>query len=43
VARHVRETLDQLKQRFPDDVAYDVFWDSTVFVTTPLPRLSAAW
>ena len=34
VARHVRETLDQLKQRFPDDVAYRVFWDSTVFVTS---------
>src|SRR5207302_5350958 len=34
VARHVRETLDQLKQRFPDDVAYDVFFDTTVFVTS---------
>src|SRR5207248_3748086 len=33
VARHVRDTLDQLKQRFPDDVAYDVFFDTTVFVT----------
>jgi hydrophobic/amphiphilic exporter-1 (mainly G- bacteria), HAE1 family len=33
VARQVRDTLEQLKQRFPDDVAYDVFWDSTVFVT----------
>jgi HAE1 family hydrophobic/amphiphilic exporter-1 len=34
VARQVRETLDQLKQRFPDDVSYQVFWDSTVFVTS---------
>src|SRR3954447_14419112 len=33
VARHVRERLEQLKQRFPDDVAYDVFFDTTVFVT----------
>jgi HAE1 family hydrophobic/amphiphilic exporter-1 len=33
VARQVRETLDQLKQRFPEDVAYDVFFDTTVFVT----------
>ncbi len=34
VARHVAETLDQLKQRFPDDVAYATFWDATVFVTS---------
>jgi HAE1 family hydrophobic/amphiphilic exporter-1 len=34
VARHVREALNELKQRFPDDVAYEVAWDSTVFVTT---------
>src|SRR4051794_4226996 len=33
VARQVRETLEQLKHRFPDDVAYDVFFDTTVFVT----------
>src|SRR5882724_5513456 len=39
VARHVRETLDQLKQRFPDDVAYEVFWDSTVFVTTTVAEV----
>src|SRR5205807_9139147 len=31
VARQVRDTLEQLKQRFPDDVAYAVFWDATVF------------
>src|SRR4051794_16825796 len=39
VARHVRETLEQLKQRFPDDVAYDVFWDSTVFVTDTMAEV----
>src|SRR5437870_5764891 len=39
VARHVRETLDQLKQRFPDDVAYQVFWDSTVFVTATVAEV----
>ncbi len=33
VARNVRRTLEQLKQRFPDDVAYEVFFDTTVFVT----------
>src|SRR5260221_3103867 len=40
VARHVRETLDQLKQRFPEDVAYTVFWDSTVFVTTTVAEVA---
>ncbi len=39
VARHVRETMDQLKQRFPDDVAYDVFWDNTVFVTSTVEEV----
>jgi HAE1 family hydrophobic/amphiphilic exporter-1 len=34
VARNVREVMDGLKKRFPEDVAYDVFWDSTVFVTS---------
>src|SRR5438477_1202092 len=29
VARQVRETLDQLEQRFPDGVAYAMFWDAT--------------
>src|SRR5437588_9319095 len=33
VARLVRETLNDLQKRFPDDMAYTVFWDSTVFVT----------
>src|SRR6266516_2214737 len=33
VARQVRETLSTLEKRFPNDLAYTVFWDSTVFVT----------
>ena len=28
----VRKALDELKPRFPDDVAYDVMYDTTVFV-----------
>ena len=39
VARQVRNTLDQLKQRFPDDVAYDVFFDTTVFVTATVAEV----
>src|SRR5205814_9517120 len=39
VARQVRDTLDQLKQRFPDDVAYAVFWDATVFVTSAVEEV----
>jgi len=39
VARHVAETLDQLKQRFPDDVAYATFWDATVFVTSTVSEV----
>src|ERR1700726_2746769 len=39
VARHVRESLAQLKQRFPDDITYQVFWDSTVFVTTTVAEV----
>src|SRR5262249_640101 len=33
VARQVRETLDNLSARFPNDLAYTGFWDSTGFVT----------
>src|SRR3981189_2675261 len=39
VARHVRETLEQLKQRFPDDVEYATFWDATVFVTSTVEEV----
>jgi hydrophobe/amphiphile efflux-1 (HAE1) family protein len=31
-AQGVRKVLDDLKPRFPDDVAYDVMYDTTVFV-----------
>src|SRR5437588_7461130 len=33
VARQVRDTMSTLATRFPNDLAYTVFWDSTVFVT----------
>src|SRR5881409_2853581 len=33
VASKVRETMSGLAPRFPADLAYTVFWDSTVFVT----------
>ncbi len=39
VARQVRQTMDELKRRFPDDVAYTVFWDSTVFVTSTIAEV----
>jgi HAE1 family hydrophobic/amphiphilic exporter-1 len=39
VARQVRAVMEQLKERFPDDVAYDVFWDNTVFVTTTVAEV----
>jgi hydrophobic/amphiphilic exporter-1 (mainly G- bacteria), HAE1 family len=39
VARHVRETLDVLATRFPSDLAYDVFFDTTVFVTATIDEV----
>ena len=36
VAGKVRDTLNTLAQRFPDDLAYTVFWDATVFVTATI-------
>jgi hydrophobic/amphiphilic exporter-1 (mainly G- bacteria), HAE1 family len=36
VARQVRETMSALEKRFPSDLAYSVFWDSTVFVTATI-------
>ena len=36
VARRVRETMDTLATRFPQDLAYDVFFDTTVFVTATI-------
>ena len=31
--------MDDLKQRFPEDLAYDVFWDTTVFVTSTIEEV----
>ena len=39
VARQVRATMEGLKQRFPDDVAYDTFYDATVFVTSTIEEV----
>jgi hydrophobic/amphiphilic exporter-1 (mainly G- bacteria), HAE1 family len=39
VARQVRDVIEGLKQRFPEDVAYDVFYDSTVFVTSTIAEV----
>src|ERR1700751_2108413 len=39
VARHVRETLSELEKRFPNDLSYTVFWDSTVFVTETIKEV----
>jgi hydrophobic/amphiphilic exporter-1 (mainly G- bacteria), HAE1 family len=39
VTRHVRETLDVLAARFPSDLTYEVFWDSTVFVTATIDEV----
>src|SRR5262245_5143422 len=36
VARQVRETMSALEKRFPTDLAYTVFFDSTVFVTATI-------
>src|SRR5262245_58763062 len=36
VARQVRETMNALEKRFPTDLAYTVFFDSTVFVTATI-------
>src|SRR5262249_10640161 len=39
VARQVRETLAGLEKRFPTDLAYGVFFDSTVFVTATVEEV----
>src|SRR5439155_18404257 len=39
VARHVRETMNDLEKRFPNDLAYTVFSDSTVFVTETIKEV----
>src|SRR5215467_12045445 len=39
VAHHVRETISDLARRFPADLAYNVFFDSTVFVTATIDEV----
>ena len=39
VARQVRGVMDELKKRFPEDLEYQIFWDSTVFVTSTVDEV----
>ena len=39
VAQRVRDTMSELAKRFPNDLAYSVFWDSTVFVTSTIDEV----
>ena len=39
VSKHVREAMAALARRFPDDVAYNVFYDATVFVTATIEEV----
>jgi hydrophobic/amphiphilic exporter-1 (mainly G- bacteria), HAE1 family len=39
VAERVRATMEQLRQRFPDDLAYDVFYDTTLFVEATIEEV----
>jgi HAE1 family hydrophobic/amphiphilic exporter-1 len=39
VTRRVRDTMNTLARRFPDDLAYTVFFDSTVFVTSTISEV----
>jgi HAE1 family hydrophobic/amphiphilic exporter-1 len=36
VAKQIRDTMNTLATRFPADLNYTVFWDSTVFVTSTM-------
>jgi HAE1 family hydrophobic/amphiphilic exporter-1 len=40
VAASVRKAMEELKQRFPEDVAYDLLWDNTVFVTATVVEVA---
>jgi HAE1 family hydrophobic/amphiphilic exporter-1 len=42
VAKHVRETMNALSARFPNDLAYTVFFDATVFVTSTIDEVVRA-
>jgi hydrophobic/amphiphilic exporter-1 (mainly G- bacteria), HAE1 family len=39
VAAEVRRVMEDLKQRFPDDVDYYILWDNTVFVTATVEEV----
>jgi HAE1 family hydrophobic/amphiphilic exporter-1 len=39
VARRVRDVMTGLSERFPQDLAYDVFFDTTVFVTSTVDEV----
>jgi hydrophobic/amphiphilic exporter-1 (mainly G- bacteria), HAE1 family len=39
VTRRVRETMNTLATRFPNDLSYDVFFDTTVFVTATIEEV----
>ena len=36
VTRRIRETMNELATRFPDDLAYDVFYDTTIVVNATI-------
>jgi HAE1 family hydrophobic/amphiphilic exporter-1 len=39
VTKAVKEAMDTLAKRFPDDLAYSVFFDTTVFVTSTIEEV----
>jgi hydrophobic/amphiphilic exporter-1 (mainly G- bacteria), HAE1 family len=39
VTKAVKEAMDTLSKRFPDDLAYTVFFDTTVFVTSTIDEV----
>jgi HAE1 family hydrophobic/amphiphilic exporter-1 len=39
VARQVREAMDTLAKRFPPDLSYNMFFDSTVFVSSTIDEV----
>jgi hydrophobic/amphiphilic exporter-1 (mainly G- bacteria), HAE1 family len=39
VAKQVRDTMDTLETRFPSDLAYTMFFDTTVFVTATIAEV----
>jgi HAE1 family hydrophobic/amphiphilic exporter-1 len=39
VAEEVRKTMEELKKAFPEDVAYDLLWDNTIFVTATVEEV----